>query len=123
MFRAADTWSERLCIAILAYLGPRRHAAALLTLRDYDQLRGRLRFHEKGGKTIWKPIPTELKGLIDSAIAAGAIKEPPDDYLIPPEGPLVRARERDDRVVWRLVKRIANKAGVEAHPFATGRVR
>jgi hypothetical protein len=36
-------------------------------MRDYDQRRGRLRFHEKGGKTIWKPIPTELRDLIDTA--------------------------------------------------------
>jgi integrase len=114
MFHAADSWPERLCVGILAYLGPRRHAAALLTMRDYDQLRARLRFHEKGGKTIWKPIPTELRNLIDSALASGAIKEPPDDYLIPPEGPTVR-HPRDDRVVWRLVKKIADRAGVEAH--------
>lgn len=114
MFNAAETWPERLCVAILAYLGPRRHAAAMLTLRDYDQLRGRLRFHEKGSKIIAKPIPTALRDLINAAIAAGAILDAPDDYLIPPEGPTVR-HPRDDRCVWRLVRKIGARAEVEAH--------
>jgi hypothetical protein len=30
-----------------------------------------LRFREKGGKTIWKPVPAELAQLLDAAIAAG----------------------------------------------------
>jgi hypothetical protein len=78
LFEAADTWAERLCLAILAYLGPRRRAAARPRLVDYDRLRGRLRFHEKGGKTIWKPIPDPLRSLLDAAIAAGAIVEGSD---------------------------------------------
>lgn len=122
MFEAARTPSERLCIAILAYLGPRRRAASQLTIRDYDQLRGRLRFHEKGDKWIWKPIPNELRALIDNAIRAGVISRPVElgwaneQYLIPPEGPLKDpSKPRDDRVVWRLVNRIAYRAGVDAH--------
>ena len=70
---AAETWADRLCISVLAYLGPRRRAAARLRLTDYDRLRGRLRFQEKGGKVIWKPIPDPLRNLLDAAIAAGAI--------------------------------------------------
>jgi integrase len=73
LFQAAETWAERLCVHILAYTGPRRRAAARLRLVDYDQLRGRLRFQEKGGKVIWKPIPDPLKTLVDAAIAAGVI--------------------------------------------------
>jgi integrase len=116
LMEAADTWAERLCIAVLAYLGPRRRAAARLRLTDFDRLRGRLRFQEKGGKTIWKPIPDPLRNLLEAAIAAGVIVEG-SDYLIPPEGPLVK-HERDDRVIWRIVNKIATKAGVKAHPHA-----
>lgn len=117
MLRACRTWTETLAVAIPAYMGPRRHAAALLRLRDYDQLHHRIRFREKGAKTIWKPVPDELAHLLRLAIADGAIPTP-DSYLIPPEGPLVRSGDRDDRVVWRVVKRVADRAGVEAHVHA-----
>jgi hypothetical protein len=88
-----------------------------LRLRDYDRAGGRLRFHEKGAKTIWKPVPDELAALLEAAIADGVIRDP-DDYLIPPEGPLSRAGDRDDRVIWRVVKRVAASVGVEAHTHA-----
>jgi integrase len=94
--------------------GPRRRAVARLRLSDYDRLHGRLRFREKGGKTVWKPVPNELRELLDEAIDAGAI----EDYLVPPEGYLQRSDERDDRVIWRLVKRVAARAGVSAHVHA-----
>ena len=32
-----------------------------------------MRFLEKGGKVIWKPMPDELAALITEAIAAGII--------------------------------------------------
>ena len=37
---------------------------------------------------------------------------------MPPEGPLVRAGDRDDRVIWRLVKKAADRAGVDCHVHA-----
>ena len=40
-----------------------------------DRLHGRLRFHEKGSKVIWKPVPDELRSLLEAAIADGAIVE------------------------------------------------
>jgi integrase len=115
MLEATETWSERLCLAILAYLGPRRGGAAKLRLSDYHE--GKLRFFEKGGKTIWKRAPVELAELIDAAIEAKAIWAAPHDYLIPPEGPL-KKDERDDRVIWRLVVKVAKRAGVDAHTHA-----
>lgn len=119
LLEAANTWSERLTINVLAYLGPRRRAVAQLRLRDYDQPRARLRFHEKGGKTIWKPVPKKLGALIDSAIAADDVyKHGADSYLIPPEGHLSRAGVRDDRVIWRIIKELAVRAGVDAHVHA-----
>ena len=117
MLDAAGTWAERLCLSILAYLGPRRHAVAMLKLRDYDRLRGRIRFEEKGGKVIWKPIPGDLRDLIEAAIVAGVICDA-DDYLVPPEGPLYKPGKRDDRVIYRLVKKVAKKAGVNTHVHA-----
>lgn len=114
---AAQTWPEKLAIGILVYMGPRRHAAALLRLSDYDRDAGKLRFREKGSKTIWKPVPSELGRLLDTAIALGQIEEP-DGYLIPNEGPLARRGDRDDRVIWRLVKNVGDRAGVNTHVHA-----
>lgn len=115
----ANTWSERITINVLAYLGPRRHAVSQLRLSDYDAVRGRLRFHEKGGKTIWKPVPAKLGSLLDAAVAAGDVfKDGPSSYLVPQEGPLSRSGDRDDRVIWRIVRKIADRAGVDAHVHA-----
>jgi integrase len=111
-----SSWSERLAVAIPAYLGPRRSAAALLRLTDYDQDQQLIRFREKGGKTIWKPVPDELAAMLRGAIADGAILYP-DGYLIPGEA-ATRNGERDSRVVWRLVKKVAKRAGVEVHVHA-----
>jgi integrase len=117
MLQVARGWSERIALAILCYTGARRRAVANLRLRDYDRLHGRLRFHEKGDKVIWKPAPDELRALLEAAIADGAIVEA-DDYLVPPEGYLSRRGTRDDRVIWRLVRRVAGRAGVDAHVHA-----
>jgi integrase/recombinase XerD len=116
---AGRTWAERLAVAIPAYLGPRRRAVALLTLNDYDRERKRLRFNEKGGKVIWKPVPVELEKRLEAALAARAFDTPDGRfYLVPPEGPLVRPDDRDDRVIWRLVSKVADRAGVRAHVHA-----
>jgi integrase len=117
LLAAGQTWTEKLAVAIPVYIGPRRAAIARLRLRDYDTARRRLRFYEKGGKVIWKPVPDELANLLGAAIADGAIVEP-DDYLVPPEGHLNRTGDRDDRIVWRVVKRVADRAGVDAHVHA-----
>lgn len=129
LIEMGETWPERIAINILAYLGPRRHAVSQLRVRDYDELRGRLRFREKGGKIIWKPVPTKLSGLLNAAIAAGIYDSAEivekngqfaptgaDAYLIPSEGTLTeeRANERDDRVIWNIVKRLAWRASIDA---------
>jgi integrase/recombinase XerD len=114
LLAACQTWTEKLAVGIPAYIGPRRRACALLRRSDYDRKRGRLRFLEKGGNVIWKPVPHELAATIEAAIADGAIPDE-DSYLIPPEGPLVKRGDRDDRVIWRVVNRVATRAGVRAH--------
>jgi integrase len=122
---ACRTDAERICIAILAYLGPRRNAVALLRRSDYDDKQGMIRFREKGSKVIRKPVPDELAHILDAAIARGVYADDAmtetkhhDPYLVPPEGPLLRKGDRDDRVIWRLVKKVADRAGVDCHVHA-----
>lgn len=111
--------SERNAVAIASYLGPRRHAIAVLRARDYDQETRTMRFREKGSKTIEKPVPDELGLILDASIARGEIQAAPTDYLVPPEGYLQRTKgDRDDRVIWRIIKRVADRAGVDAHVHA-----
>jgi integrase len=114
---AGHTWTERLAPAVPAYLGPRRHAVASLRVSvDYDRERLLMRFREKGSKVIWKPVPDELARLIEAAEADGAYER--YDYLVPPEGYLQRSGDRDDRVIWRVVRRVAARAGVDSHVHA-----
>ena len=117
LLAAAVTWPERLALHLLAYTGARRHAVAQLRLRDYDHERGEITFLEKGGKTIRKPIPGELQQLLVAAIHAG-VYETLDDYLIPSEAEQRRDGDRDDKIVWKLVKRVAARAGIDAHVHA-----
>lgn len=109
--------TERLSVAIPAYIGPRRRAVANLRLHDYDRDRGLIRFREKGRKTIWKPVPGELAELLDAAIRAGAIPTE-DDYLVPSLHAQRRPGDRDDRVIWRAVTEVAKRAGVKSHVHA-----
>ena len=116
LIEAAVTWPERLAIGILVYMGPRRRAVARLKVADYDMLGERIRFREKGGKTIWKPVPDELSQLLRSAFSQGVYEN--QEYLVPAEAYLSKQGERDDRVVWRLVKRVGERAGVATHVHA-----
>ena len=111
------TWSERLAVGCLVYLGPRRRAVAQLRISDYDPVGRRLTFLEKGDKTIEKPVPHALARLIESAIAAG-VYDSLDDYLVPSLAEQRRNGDRDDRVIWRLVKDVAARAGVTTHVHA-----
>jgi integrase/recombinase XerC len=117
-------WTHYLCIMILVYLGPRRQAVANLRRRDYDRKGGRIRFHEKGDKTIWKPCPTDLAAALEEADDAGVWAKA-TDFLIPPapyafysDAVLAGKAERDGRVIWEIVKDVGRKAGVETHVHA-----
>jgi integrase len=59
MLDACETWQEFLCLTTAIYLGARRGALARVRLRDVDFDAGTIRFYEKGGKVIWKPLPDE----------------------------------------------------------------
>jgi integrase len=120
LLHAADRsgdWGKRLTVNALAYLGSRRHAVAIVRLRDYDPGERTLTFREKSAKTIRKPVPDRLADLIDSAIASG-LYESPDDYLIPGRAVQRREGNRDDRIIWRIVREVARDAGVTTHVHA-----
>ncbi len=114
---AKGPWNERLAINVLCYIGPRRRAVSNLRVSDYDRGDETLTFREKGKKTITKPVPGKLADLIEAAIAAG-VYESDNDYLVPSNAGQRRDGDRDDRVIWRLVRRVAQRAGVTTHVHA-----
>jgi integrase/recombinase XerD len=116
MFAACRDWAELLCLATLCCLGPRRKAAAGLRRRDLDLEQGLARFREKGGKEIVKPIPDELLAIYLEAEDAG-IWLSSRDYVIPNRWP-TRNRERSAKVIYDIVKALAGRARVDAHPHS-----
>jgi integrase len=118
LFDACERWHDLLCLATLAYLGPRRRAASNLRRRDLDLTDGTLKFREKGGKVLTKPLPEEFAQLLGCAIHAGVIGAEPDAYIIPMIRKQRRSGDRDARIIWRTVKQLANRAGIEATPHA-----
>ena len=128
LFAACAEIDEFLCVALLGYLGPRRSAAAGLRWGDLDFTKGTVRFLEKGGKVIVKPIPDELRELLYSIALSGAVPAAPEDYVIPnrASGPresgivrfVAKKSRRSNKIVYDRVKRVAARAGVNAHPHA-----
>jgi integrase len=112
-----EEWDELLCICTLAYLGPRRTAAAQARREDVDLEQGTMRFREKGGKVIWKPVPYALLELYREAEKAGVWLDP-RDFLIPNRRPTVEPGKRSGKVVYAIVKRVAARARISAHPHA-----
>ena len=63
-------------------------------------------------------MPDEYAEILCAAQAAGVWKSA-DDYLIPNRRPgAVKRAERSDEVIWETVKKLAARAGVEAHTHA-----
>jgi integrase len=119
LFDVCETWGELLCLATLAYLGPRRTAVSQLRWKDVDLERGTIRFHEKGGKPIRKPIRTEFAALLRAAELSGEVESTATDYVVPMQRKQKHSGERDDRVIWRYVRTLGRRAGgVEATPHS-----
>jgi integrase len=118
LFDACQSWGDLLCLSTLAYLGPRRGAVSKLRWRDVDLERGRIRFREKGGKIQPKPIPDEFAQLLRVAAASGEVDASPDAYVVPMQRKQKHSRERDDRVIYRIVKSLGRRAGIEVHVHA-----
>lgn len=116
LFGASEGWQEILCLSVLAYMGPRRTAAARARRRDVNLARGTIRFLEKGGKPIVKPVPDELAAIIRAADEQH-VWASPDAYLIPSRR-AHRNPERSAKVIYDTVKKIAARAGVRAHVHA-----
>ncbi|HXJ67913.1 MAG TPA: tyrosine-type recombinase/integrase [Verrucomicrobiae bacterium] len=116
LLAACHDWDELLCLSVIAYLGPRRTAAANVRRGDVDLDNGTIRFLEKGGKVAVKPLPTELEAIIRAADESG-VWLGGGDYLIPnrrrPKRP-----QRSAKVVYAIVKRVADRARVNVHPHA-----
>ena len=114
MLEACECWQEFLCLSTAIYLGARRAALARVRLRDVDFAAGTIRFFEKGGKVIVKPLPDEYVEILGAAQDAGVWKRG-EDYLIPNRRPgAVKNPERSDKVIWETVKKVALRVGVEA---------
>jgi hypothetical protein len=78
-----------------------------------------IKFREKGAKLITRPLPSVLAGLLRAAVDESAVPTGPVDYVIPMLRKQLKSGERDDRVIYRTVRRLAARAGVaEAHVHA-----
>jgi integrase len=121
LLECCETSAELVCIALLAYLGPRRRALASLRWRDVNFDRGSVRFVEKGRKPIEKPMPDELDELLRAVASERRTARPGvwrDEYVVPMGLAQRRAGDRDDRVIWRLYRRVAARAGAGGHVHA-----
>jgi integrase len=118
MLEATQDWQELLCVATAAYLGPRRKALALARRADADLGNRTIRFSEKGGKIVVKPMPDEYIAILRAA-EENDVWVSAKDYLIPNRRPAsVRRAERSDKVIWDTIKRVAARLGIEAHVHA-----
>jgi integrase len=118
LFNVCETWGELLCLSTLAYLGPRLGAVSKLRWSDVDLERGTILFREKGSKSIRKPIPLEFAGLLRAARLSGEVDCERDDYVVPMQRKQRHGNERDDRVIWRYVRQLGERAGVRATPHS-----
>lgn len=115
-----DRYRALICLGVLSYTGGRRHAVAQLRVSDYDAFaepHPTLTLHEKGGKTIKKPVAAKLAEILAAADLDGVWTDE-DDYLIPGKASQRRPGERDDRIVWKVVKDVARDAKVKSHVHA-----
>jgi integrase len=118
MFGVTRDVQEFVCLATAVYLGARRHALSQVRRGDVDLVHGTVRFSEKGGKVIVKPLPREYQHML-AELDADGVWTSPDDYLIPNRRPrAVRRKERSDKIVWETVKTIAARANVTCHVHA-----
>lgn len=79
-----------------------------------------MRFREKGSKIITNPIPAELVAVLQTLREGGVVDTKPESYVIPMPRRQRRAGDRDDRIIWRTVKKLGERAGVEVHPTLFG---
>jgi integrase/recombinase XerD len=119
LFDACDTTREFLCLETIAYLGSRRGAASALRWKDVDLERGWATLYEKGGKVHVVALPHPYLALLRKLIAEAEVTPNPGDYVVPMVRDQRRSGNRDDRVIWRIVKDLGKRAGIpEVFPHA-----
>lgn len=114
LFDHVTSWAECAALFLVVYTGARRGAAARVRWGDVElDERREITFREKGGQTHRKPLPDELAAFLRAARDSGVIDTSPNAYIIPNLMPeRVQRAERDDRIVWTLIRRIAKRAGI-----------
>jgi integrase len=66
-----------------------------------------------------RPIPDQLAAILRAALEHDDVSTGPDDYVIPNRRPsTVQGPERSAKVVWETVRRVAERAGIQAHAHA-----
>lgn len=100
LFRPSPTWVRG------------RGAASKLRWRDVDLEGGWARLQEKGGKVNVVALPDTYVSLVRALSENGVIAQDPDAYVIPMVREQRRLGERDDRVIWRIVKDLGKRAGL-----------
>lgn len=121
MLAACRTWSEKLCLHTLAYMGVRRTALANLRWKDVDGKRWLATFAEKGRKRISKPIPHELRKVYTAyALHRSAEGRPidPEEWVVPNKRPPSQLVSRSPRIVYVLVVDVAKRCNIKAHVHA-----
>lgn len=118
LLNACITWSERLCLNTLAFLGVRRTALANLRWKDVDGKRWTATFAEKGRKVIAKPVPHELRRLFTVyAIERSQDGKPidPQEWVVPNRRPMSQMVTRSPRIIYNIVKDVAKRCEITAH--------
>ena len=129
LFAACEALDEEIALNLLVYTGGRRTAAANLRWRDVDFRRGTARFVEKGQKVNVQPLADELHDFLYAVALSGEVPNAPDDYVIPnrasgrapgsrPTFRSMAGRDRSPKVVYKLIKGLGERAGVDVHPHA-----
>jgi len=119
LLNAADVSTEkglrdRAMLAVLLGCGLRRSEVAALTVKHIQQRDSRWCIVDllgKQGRVRTVPMPTWVKGAIDSWTAAVSVAE---GHVLRPigRGDEVRGDRMSEKVVWQLLQQYAAKAGV-----------
>jgi integrase len=117
LLSACETWPERLCLNVLLATGAKKTAAAKLRWRDVDLDGGRLTVIQGPELSIVHEIPGDLRKLLHGYLDETGRDPKPEDFLIPNRRPTGRT-ERAPRIVYELVKNVAERVGLDVDPHS-----
>jgi integrase len=122
--RAAALPHERPAILLMEGAGLRRSEVLGCRWADIDLVRGRIRVFRKGANWHWLPVDPEV--VVELRDSFRALQPELDDHVFTVEieqrvSRFERARTRknpkspaSDQALWRMVKRVCQRAGVRA---------